>query len=159
MHHSTDRIAHTTAFDKQVLVHWRERDRAQRVHHVESIRRPIAPWANALTTQLSIAPSWRWWLFKATCHFLIDVFFPNSSNKEQHNKVRKKSLSAINVRSSLKASRWKDEHSLHSVKVLFENLYQLRIMVLIQVYRIISFRIIKNSNKGSIAQLVRASAL
>ena len=29
------------------------------LHHEGSIRRPIAPWANALTTELHLAPPWR----------------------------------------------------------------------------------------------------
>ena len=50
MHHHTDRIAHTTAFVTPVVDHWLERE--------GSIRRPIAPWANALTTELHLAPNW-----------------------------------------------------------------------------------------------------
>ena len=46
MHHPTDRIAHTTVF---VIP----------VRYVGSIRRPIPPWANALTTELHLAPHWR----------------------------------------------------------------------------------------------------
>ena len=45
MHHPTDRIAHTT-----VVEQWVEREIAQWVNHEGSIRRPIAPGANALTT-------------------------------------------------------------------------------------------------------------
>ena len=56
MHHPTDRIIHTTAFVTPVVEHWLERDIAQCVHHEGSIRRPIAPWANALTTDLHLAP-------------------------------------------------------------------------------------------------------
>ena len=49
MHHPTDRITHTTAFVAPVVEHWLEREIAQWVHpHEGSIRRPIAPWANAL---------------------------------------------------------------------------------------------------------------
>ena len=76
MHHPTDRIAHTTAFGTPVVEHWLEREIAQPSHrqdstyhslcftscgalagtrnssmgppHEGSIRRPIAPWANAL---------------------------------------------------------------------------------------------------------------
>ena len=47
----------------QALLHqswstgWNEKYRvAQWVHHEGSIRRPIAPWANALTTELHLAP-------------------------------------------------------------------------------------------------------
>ena len=50
MHHPTDRIAHTTAFVTPVVKHWLEREIAQWVRHKGSIRRSIAPWANALTT-------------------------------------------------------------------------------------------------------------
>ena len=56
MHHPTDRITHTTAFDKPVMEHWLEWEIAQWVHHEGSIRRPIVPWANALTTELQVAP-------------------------------------------------------------------------------------------------------
>ena len=52
MHHPTDRIIHTTAFVTPVVEHWLEREIAQWVHHKGSIRRPIAPRANALTTEL-----------------------------------------------------------------------------------------------------------
>ena len=50
MHHSTDRITHTMAFVTPVMEHWLEREIAQWV------RRPMAPWANALTTELHLAP-------------------------------------------------------------------------------------------------------
>ena len=33
MHHPTDRIAHTTAFDTPVVEHWLEREIAQWFHH------------------------------------------------------------------------------------------------------------------------------
>ena len=49
MHYPTDRIT-------PVVEHWLEREIAQWVHHEGSIRRPIAPWANALTTELHLAP-------------------------------------------------------------------------------------------------------
>ena len=38
------------------MEHWLEWEIAQWVHHHRSIRRPIAPWANALTTELYLAP-------------------------------------------------------------------------------------------------------
>ena len=38
------------------MEHWLERDTAQWVHHEGLIRRPIAPWANAITTELHLAP-------------------------------------------------------------------------------------------------------
>ena len=56
MHHPTDGIAHTTAFVTPVVEHWLEREIAQWVHHEGSIRWPIAPWANTLTTELYLAP-------------------------------------------------------------------------------------------------------
>ena len=56
MHHSTDRIIHTTAFVTPVVEHWLEREIAQWVHLEGSIWRPITPWANALTTELHLTP-------------------------------------------------------------------------------------------------------
>ena len=53
----TDRITHITAFVTPVVEHWLERYIAQWVHHEGSIRRPIAPWVNTLTTELHLAPS------------------------------------------------------------------------------------------------------
>ena len=44
------------AFVTPVMEHWLEWEIAQWVHHEGSIRRPIAPWANALTTALHLAP-------------------------------------------------------------------------------------------------------
>ena len=55
MHHPTDRITHTTGFVTPVLEHWLEQEIAQWVHHEGSIRRPITPWANDLTTELHLA--------------------------------------------------------------------------------------------------------
>ena len=52
MHHPTDMITHTTAFVTPVVEHWLEREIAQWVYHEGSIRRSIAKWANALTTEL-----------------------------------------------------------------------------------------------------------
>ena len=52
MLHPTDRITHTTAFVTPVVEHWLEREIAQWVHHEGSMGRPIAPRANALTTEL-----------------------------------------------------------------------------------------------------------
>ena len=71
MHHSTDRIAHTTAFDKPVVEHWLERDIAQRVHHVGSIRRPTAREANNIITELRFAPHLKLNTFNLT---IIDVW-------------------------------------------------------------------------------------
>ena len=48
----TDRITHTTTFVTPVVEHWLE----QEIAHEGSIRRPIAPRANALTTELHLAP-------------------------------------------------------------------------------------------------------
>ena len=53
----TDRIIHTTAFVTPVVEHWLEWEIAQWVHHEGSIRRAIAPWSNALTTELHLAPN------------------------------------------------------------------------------------------------------
>ena len=41
MHHPTDRITHTTAFDTPVVEHWLEREIAQWVHLEELIRRVV----------------------------------------------------------------------------------------------------------------------
>ena len=51
-----DRIIHTTAFVTPVVEHWLEREIAQWIHHDRSIWWPIAPWANALTTELHLTP-------------------------------------------------------------------------------------------------------
>ena len=56
MHHPTDRITQTTAFVTPVVEQWLEREIAQWVHPEGSIRRPIASRANALTTELPLAP-------------------------------------------------------------------------------------------------------
>ena len=47
MHHPTDSIAHTTAFIAPA-VYWMEPEIAQGFHHEGSVRRPIAPWADAV---------------------------------------------------------------------------------------------------------------
>ena len=57
MHHPTNRITHTLAFVRPVVEHWLVREITQWFHHEGSIRRPIAPRANALTTELHLAPS------------------------------------------------------------------------------------------------------
>ena len=57
MHHPTDRIKHTTAFVTPVMEHWLEREIAQWVHNEGWIRRPIAPQADALTTELHLTPN------------------------------------------------------------------------------------------------------
>ena len=55
MRHPTDRKTHATVFVTPVVKHCLERQIAQWVHHEGSIRRPIAPSANALTTELHLA--------------------------------------------------------------------------------------------------------
>ena len=56
MHHATETgYAQTIAIVTPVMEHWLEQEIAQRVHHEGSIKRPIAPWANALTTELHLA--------------------------------------------------------------------------------------------------------
>ena len=50
-------LPRTTAFATPVVEHWLEWETAQWVHHEASIRRSIAPWANALTTELHLAPN------------------------------------------------------------------------------------------------------
>ena len=53
----TDRITHTTAFVTPVMEHWLQREMARWVHPMrDRFRRPIAPWVNALTTELHLAP-------------------------------------------------------------------------------------------------------
>ena len=56
MHHPTDKRTHTTAFVTPVVEHWLDGEIAQWVHHEGSMRRPIEPRANALTTELHLAP-------------------------------------------------------------------------------------------------------
>ena len=46
----------TTAFVTPVVEHWLEREIALWVHHEGSIPQSIAPWANALATELHLAP-------------------------------------------------------------------------------------------------------
>ena len=61
MHHSTDRISHTTAFVIPVMEHWLEQEIAQWVHHEGSIRRPIAPQSRVSACgaiHRRINPSW-----------------------------------------------------------------------------------------------------
>ena len=53
MHHPTHRITHTTSFITPVVDHWLEREVAQWVHYEGSNQR----WANALTTELHLAPN------------------------------------------------------------------------------------------------------
>ena len=57
MRHPTHRMTHTTAFVAPVVELWLEREIAEWFHHEGSIRRPIAPRANALITELHLAPA------------------------------------------------------------------------------------------------------
>ena len=52
---NTYRITHTTAFVTPVVQHWLEREIVPWDHHEGSIRLPIAPRANVLTTELHLA--------------------------------------------------------------------------------------------------------
>ena len=57
MHHPTDGIAQTTVFVTPVVEHYAgTRNCSMGSAHEGSTRRPIAPWANALTTELHLAP-------------------------------------------------------------------------------------------------------
>ena len=56
---SHKRIPYTSAFVTPVVEYWLEREIAQLVHHEGSIRRPIAPCANALTTVQTIRNEWQ----------------------------------------------------------------------------------------------------
>ena len=67
----TDKIA----FVAPAMEHWQEWEKAQWVHHEGSIRRPIAPWANTLTTELHLTPVTKWrkemfYLMTHSTHFL-----------------------------------------------------------------------------------------
>ena len=44
------------AFVTRVVEQWLEREIAQWIHREGSIRQPIAPWVNALTMELHLAP-------------------------------------------------------------------------------------------------------
>ena len=59
MHHTTDKIAHTTVFVTPVVEHWLEQEIAQWVHHEGLIQQSITPLANALTTELHLSPNSR----------------------------------------------------------------------------------------------------
>ena len=80
MHHPTDRITHTTAFVTPVVEHWLEWEIAQWVHDEGSIRWPIAPWANALTTELLYwndwSASWISYACSRSCTETIDFHCP-----------------------------------------------------------------------------------
>ena len=75
-----DRLAHTTVFVTPVVENWLERELAQWVHHEGSTRWPIAPWANALTTELHFAPFNMDTLLK-----LMIVYIPSWKNPKQTN--------------------------------------------------------------------------
>ena len=76
MHHPTDIIGHTTAFVTPVVDHWLERKIVQWVHpHEGSLRRPIAPWANALTTELHFATP-----VKVSNYVSVVLLIPCSTN-------------------------------------------------------------------------------
>ena len=64
-----ERITHTTALASPVVEHWLEREIAQWVHHEGLIWRRIAPWANAVHTELHLAPLF--WNAITICFFLI----------------------------------------------------------------------------------------
>ena len=57
MHHPTDRITHTSLCYTSRGALAGTRNSSMCPLHEESIRRPIAPWANALTTELHLASS------------------------------------------------------------------------------------------------------
>ena len=48
-------LLHATAFVTPVIEHWLE----QEITHERSIQQPNVPWANALTTELHLAPSFK----------------------------------------------------------------------------------------------------
>ena len=57
MHHHKDRIAQSTVFVTSVVEHWLERETGQWVLNEGSIRQPIAPLADTLTTELHLTPT------------------------------------------------------------------------------------------------------
>ena len=58
----------------QRVEHWLEREIAQWVHYEGSTRWPIAPWANALTTELHLAPYCNIeWFCTLNCVQLISI--------------------------------------------------------------------------------------
>ena len=109
MHHLTDRIAHTTVFVTPVVEHWLEWEIAQWVHHEGSILWPIAPWVNALTTEL------HWWgIIIHFCVFLIlclSLKNPEIFTKPERKKWMLTSLTAV----SLDAWRLDAIHSIHAL--------------------------------------------
>ena len=75
MHHLIDMITHTTTFVTPVVEHLLEREIDQWVHHEGSLRRPSSPWADALTTDLHLAP-----------HTYIHTYMHASTTKIKNNK-------------------------------------------------------------------------
>ena len=51
-----DKIPYNMAFVTPVMEYWLGQETAQWVHHEGSVWWPIAPWPNALTTELHLAP-------------------------------------------------------------------------------------------------------
>ena len=90
MHHPADRITHTTAFVTPVMEHWLEREIAQWVHQEGLIRRPIAPWANALTTELHLAPPWR--IDPMTHNTMSERSYHGATSRSQNPMWRNRSL-------------------------------------------------------------------
>ena len=80
MHYPTDMITHTTAFVTPVVEHCMEREIAQWVHHEESIRRPIAPRVNALTTELHLAPDK---MVVTRIYYAVNIWQCTSSTNER----------------------------------------------------------------------------
>ena len=76
-----DRIAHTTTFVTPVAEHWLEWEIALWVHHEGSIWWPIAPWANALTTELHLARIFNGHLFVQCSCLLTSVVSSETENK------------------------------------------------------------------------------
>ena len=117
MHHPTDRIIHTTAFFTPCVDHWLEREIDQWVHHEGSIRRPITPWVNALTTVIYLAPPlmvgtfpthirWgrrRWWWVSLLADIPDSRAFntcPNTSTSASFSHRRSKTLVGPRTRNS-----------------------------------------------------------
>ena len=71
-------IINTTAFVTPVVEHWLEWEITQWVHHEGSIWRPIASWANALTTELPLTP-----LLTNDVHNLSDLYKCQPNLKHQ----------------------------------------------------------------------------
>ena len=79
MHHPTDRIAHTTAFDKPVVEHWLEREIAQWVHTMKDRsddpshhERTLSPRSYISLLQVNENTS-KFVKRKLTCFFLLHI--------------------------------------------------------------------------------------